>query len=251
MLAHDEQAVSSSDSEIATKNTPSGGASILEARPATIDTDPDWQPVITAQVRANAATPVYLALTVAFKDCLTPNAAHAPPLVHATCTPPEQVSDDLIVGEPLVNGKAARFNGSVGLRTVGGNDLQLTSSMNDVRCARYLTGNCTGGPLSDFTGNLSLRYEAYVVDRMATLAPPVPPGSRAGSSSLLGFDFPIPCASTVDPNVGSTCSLTTSINTVFPGGIVATRRSSWTLGSVVVKDAPGGKVFATPGNFIP
>ncbi len=163
----------------------------MEPRPATIDRDPDWQPVTKAQVRPQGATPVYVALVPAFNDCLAPNGSHDPPLVHPTCVPPQQTSDDLIVGEPQVNGRTALFRGSVRIRTLGA-DLQVTASLSDVMCARPLAGKCTGGPLSDFTGSLSLEYDAYIADR-STLGVS---GSTAGASSLLGFNFAVPCAST-------------------------------------------------------
>jgi WD40-like Beta Propeller Repeat len=241
MLAYD---LLSGDDEIAIRDTPSGSQTIMETRAATADTNPDWQPITTAQVRPLGATPVYVSLVPAFKSCTTPNATHDPPLVVAVCAPPVEASSDLTVGEPLVNGKPSKFRGSVRIRSLPG-DLQFQASATDVRCARILA-SCTGGPLSDYTGNLVLRYHTHVIDRL------VAGGTTAGASGPLPIGVAVvACTATVDPTVGSTCSVTTTANSVFgAGSVVAGKRAIWTADNITLEDS-NLVPFVTQGNFIP
>ncbi len=46
----------------------------------------------------------------------------------------------------------------------------------------------------------------------------------------------VPCASTADTTVGSTCSITTTANTIAPGAAVEGKRAIWETGQVRVSD---------------
>ena len=73
------------------------------------------------------------------------------------------------------------------------------------------------------------------------------------------YALTIPCNTTADATVGSTCSITTSADTLVPGTIKERERSIWQLGQVEVLD--GGNdgvasttpntVFARQGLFVP
>jgi hypothetical protein len=212
--------------------------------------NPDWQPIRTAQVRPKGATPLYLPLTIAFRQCSSPNTTHDPPLSFGSCAPPRPSSQNLTVGEPSVNGKAANFIGSIRVKAQA-SDASLNVSMSDVRCARTLTGalgTCTGGPLSDYTGNLGFAYDLQITDRSNSGA------GAAGTLVPATLDFssvlPIPCSSTADATIGSTCSVSTTFNSVIPGMIVAGKRASWEFLGARLKDQTGA-TFAVPGTFQP
>jgi len=238
------------------------GAFRMEMRDATQDRNPDWQPITTAQVRPKGATPLYTPLTIAMKPCTSPNATHDAPFSHPTCTPALPLSKNLTVGEPLVNGKASNFVGSLRLASVPG-DAQVDISLKDVRCARFLSlsspaayGTCAGGPLSDYTNYLGLQLELQITDRAS--------GGRAGTLQPSEVTFPayispsgfIPCTATADTTIGSTCSVSTTLNAWIPGLIVAGKRASWEFQGAKVldgdhADTAQGQTFAVPGTFHP
>jgi WD40-like Beta Propeller Repeat len=239
---------------------PEGGEHVMEVRPfPVVDGNPDWQPVTTAQVRPKGATPLRLPLTIAFKPCTSPNATHDAPLSFGSCTPPVPSSQNLTVGEPAVNGKAANFVGSITVKALA-SDASLNVSLTDVRCARYLGygsystfGSCANqevGPLRDYTANLGLEYDIQITDRSNSGA--------AGTLPTQTITFPphvfpngsIPCTATADTSIGSTCSLSTTFNARVPGLIVAGKRASWEFKGARVTDETG-TTFAVPGTFQP
>jgi hypothetical protein len=241
------------NTEIFTGNpTQNNGTLVMETRGTTTDTNPDWQPITTAQVRPKGATPLYLPLTIAFRPCTNPNATHDPPLSLASCTPPHPRSPALTVGEPSVNGKGANFIGSIKVKAQA-SDASLNLSMSDVRCDIPLVapyGSCAGrtsfvsGALSDYTGNLKLEFAIRITDRANA-------GGAAGTLRDVTLALPgIPCSSTADATTGSTCAASTTFNAVVPGVISSGKRASWEFRGALVKDAVDG-AFAAPGTFQP
>jgi hypothetical protein len=219
----------------------------MESRPSTNDANPDWQPVTTAQVRPQAATPLYMPLVPAFRQCTSPNSTHAAPLSYGTCTPPRAASIELTVGEPLVNGKASNQSGFVKLTTLSPSDGQLTVSMTDVRCARFLgAGACSGsgsGVLSDYLQDLRLNYTVRITDRAST-------GNAAGTTQDATIIASVPCTGTADASIGSTCALSTTLNSLAPGTIAPGKRAIWEFRGVNLDDRRGG-IFAVGGTFYP
>jgi hypothetical protein len=72
--------------------------------------------------------------------------------------------------------------------------------------------------------------------------------------------FTVPCAATPDPSVGSTCSTSTSADSLLPGIAVEGSRAIWELGELELFDggADGdgdttadNTLFATQGLFVP
>jgi Tol biopolymer transport system component len=222
----------------------------METRAATIDTNPDWRPITGAQVRPVAATPMYLPLVPAFFECsgnvpFVPNTTHDPPFAYPACGAPEPLSANVTVGEPLVNGKPTKFTGFIRLKELG-SDGQITVSLTDARCSRPNPGFCTGGPLSDFTGTMTLHYVFRLTDRAN--------GTGAATVFDAQVQAPVPCTATGDTTVGSTCGTTTTLNTVVPGAVVSGKRAIWELRTMEVRDGIGccgGAPFATVGNFYP
>jgi hypothetical protein len=169
-----------------------------------------------------------------------------------SCNPPVQTSSQLTVGTPDANGADARSVGSVRINGLVGDpvtdadeaDARVTLSMTDVRRRSDLT---------DYTGQLQLETTIRVTDR-----------NNGPSLVATGQDFPfratVPCVGTVATDVGSTCSVTTTVDAVAgAGAIVEGMRSIWRLGQVRVND--GGtdglasttpnSPFAVQGVFVP
>jgi hypothetical protein len=113
--------------------------------------------------------------------------------------------------------------------------------------------------LSDYTGELRLDAIVRATDKRNG---PAPTTSGLGPATVAdaGFGPPVPCAGTPDPAIGSTCSLSTTVNTLIPGLVVGLGRSNWQFGQVRVFDGgPDGDgdttgdnaPFLTQGMFVP
>jgi len=84
-------------------------------------------------------------------------------------------------------------------------------------------------------------------------------GSTAATEVDIPFAVPVDCTPTVDPSIGSTSALTTTIVTFVPGAIKEGVRAIWEFGQFAVEDggpdddtgtAPN-TVFARQGIFVP
>jgi hypothetical protein len=181
-------------------------------------------------------------LVVAFKPCLTSNRQHGPPLDDPSCNPPTQESDWLTVGSPDANTKTANSAGTIGLKTQVGAagppddaDVQLTASMTDVRKKSDLT---------DYTGQLQTRLALRVSDRHSG------PSFTEPATGDTTFTFTVPCTGTVDPDIGSTCSATTTADAVMPGAVLEAKRTVWEVGKVDVFDGGSDGVASTTPNTL-
>jgi len=115
--------------------------------------------------------------------------------------------------------------------------------------------------LSDYTGQLELRPTVEITDRNNGPA-------EVGEGEPFDLSIPVPCSTTGAagmPNaVGSTCSVTTSVDAVYPSpgnlAVRESRRSNWEMSDVRVYDGgpdglassrTGNTLFATQGVFVP
>jgi dienelactone hydrolase len=203
----------------------------------------DTSPDADGYPRPQGATPLRVALAIAYKPCATPNRVHGAPLAVGSCSPPQRASDYLTVGTLDSNGKPAQSVGSVRL-TVAPGDLRLQASVTDVRRTS----------LADYGGALELATNVRITDRNNAGAP----GSNAATAIDTPFSASVPCTN-MPESVGSTCSLDTTANSIVPGVIVAGNRSNWQLETIKVFD--GGRdgdpsttpntLFADQGIFVP
>ena len=207
--------------------------------------------------RPKAAAPVYAPLVPAYEQCETiPNPAnrtHAAPLTYPSCSPPQQTSDYLTVGTSDANGQLAKSAGYVRATVVPDNtgtpadeaDVTLQVSLTDVR---------EQAGLGDYAGELEGRPTVRITDQLD--------GGGPLPQTTVDFPFPIsvPCATTADTTIGSTCGVLTSANSLTPGAALGGRRAIWALPRVDVYD--GGSdgdaattaddtLFATQGVFVP
>ena len=124
----------------------------------------------------------------------------------------------------------------------------------DVRVEVNVTDVRWKSDLSDYTGSLQVRNPIRVTDRNSGAA-------QDEAGTLLDAQLPIavPCASTDDPSIGATCSLSTTVDALTPGMVVEGKRSNWQLGQLEVFDGGAGgvagaadaRVFERQGLFVP
>jgi WD40-like Beta Propeller Repeat len=203
-----------------------------------------WQPIpYTGYPRPKGAAPINIQLVPAYARCTAPNRSHGAPLSSGSCAPPTQTSSQLTVGTPDTNGQGANLNSKI-LYGVGSGDVGIIATITDVR---------KKSDLSDYTGELALSPGLRITDKSNT-------GPGPGTVEDTTLPVTIPCAATTDTTIGSTCNLSTTINSVYPGALVAGKRAIWQLGQVQVYDGgPDGlastssdnTLFLDQGVFVP
>jgi dipeptidyl aminopeptidase/acylaminoacyl peptidase len=238
-----------------------GGGGLGLTRNNADDSYPDWQPVNRTYARPKGATPTRISLAPAYKQCSSPTTSHRGSISAGSCYAPTPESDYLTVGTPDYNGQAANYVGSVLLkvRATAPEDGTITVSNSDVRCQRTSAG-CPNGPLSDYADDLLLETTFRITDKgngQFTTGP-----STNGTVTDLPAQIRVPCTVTSSTTIGSSCSVTTSINTLFgSSAIVAGQRAIWQLSSDVnlydggadgvATTTADNMLFATGGLFFP
>ena len=195
--------------------------------------------------RPLSASPVKTSLGIAYKPCpaASANRTHGPPLVHPSCNPPAQASDWLTVGTFDANGQNANSVGSVALRVVTGDpanppddaDVRLSASVTDVR-------NKAG--LADYAGELQVKLPLRITDKQSG------PAADERATGSTTFNFTVPCVVTGAAGVGSTCSVTTTADSVIPGSVLEAKRAVWQVEGVQVFDGGSDGVASTAGNTL-
>jgi dipeptidyl aminopeptidase/acylaminoacyl peptidase len=213
---------------------------------------PDWEPANSSYVRPKGATPIYAPLVPAYEPCTSPNDTHGAPLVYQACAPPVQASDYLTVGTPPQ--EAANSVGYVLVQAIPGNpatpaneaDVSISVSVTDVR---------QKASLADYAGELQAVLRVRITDRNSP-----PPLNGTATLSDTALSAAVPCSPTADTSIGSTCAITTSENTLLPGGVVEGKRAIWQLGKLDLFDGgpdgvgsttSGNTLFETQGVFVP
>ena len=186
----------------------------------------------------------------------------------ASCNPPAQTSGFLTVGSPDAGGGAANSNGVFRADSVVGapgppedSDVRVTVSLTDVRCKTVIatcgTANAAGG--ADYTGELTPNAEIRVTDNFNGVAAGGGTFGATGQDFLLGGTVQVPCAATASTAIGSSCSVSTTLNAIAGGTVLDGKRAVWQLGQVEVLDGgsdgeasttPNGR-FAVQGIFVP
>ena len=188
--------------------------------------------------RPKGASPMRASLAPAYKPCTAPNRTHGAPLAFSSCNPPAQVSDFLTVGTPDATSPptAANSIGAVTLKVTAAPDVSIVASITDVR-------NKAG--LGDYAGQLQGRLPLNVTDRTNGS------GLNEPATGSTAYTFTIPCATTpASSTVGSTCSVTTTVNALTPGAVIANARAIWELPKVEVYDGGADGVASTAGNTL-
>lgn len=219
------------------------------------DSQPSWQRIVPAPgyPRPKGATPLRVSLVPAFNRCESPNRTHGPPLAFGSCSPPEQASSFVTVGTPDANGFPSNMTGFLRLDAILGNpstpadeaDIGIRLHVTDVRYK--------GDPSLDYPYRLFSPLSMQLTDKDNGCCG-FPSTMRDGVSLYTEA----PCTTTADPNVGSTCDVTTTADAFIPGMVRESQREVWQMrGPVQVfdfgPDASGADatLFLTQGVFVP
>ena len=237
--------------------------------------EPDWQPLGNGPfpqgyARPKAATPVGVSLVPAYLACAPAgaNRTHGPPLAYPSCHPAALLSQYLTVGTADSNGQPTLFLGSIKFKTLPGDpatsaddaDVEIQTSMTDIRCRVGVVEDpetegypCRSGALTDYTGEVQLLVRARITDKPPT-------GPRTGTVQDIELRASVPCVATPTSAAGSTCALSTTMDSLIPGSVSEGRRAIWTLGRIEVLDAgvdgdadtlANNGLFAVQGVFVP
>jgi hypothetical protein len=190
--------------------------------------------------RPKGADPLRSSLVPAYNQCTSPNRFHGPSLSYPSCNPPSRSSAVLTVGTPDANGFASNSVSSVKYKVTAGNvateaneaDVSAVVKIDDVR-------NHPSG--TDYTGRLGIRVNVQITDLRNASEQPEP-----GTVQTFPLEWSVQCVATVDTTKGSACTTVTSLNALFPGAVLESKRAIWELGQTLVRDAgPNGTGYAT------
>jgi hypothetical protein len=175
-------------------------------------------------VRPKGATPWRVPLVPAYKACTSTNSVREV-TGPGTCVPPTFASNYLTVGTADANGAPTKSiaSGTFTVKATSPEDVMIDYDITDVRCLPGTTGcgsaNSADGP--DYTGSLGAYATNRVTDHRST-------GGVAGTTQETGgylgwapngLPVTIPCQETADVTVGSTCTISTSINALRSSAI--------------------------------
>ena len=207
-----------------------------------------------AYARPQGATPSRSSLVIAYRPCTAPDRVHGPPLELDSCSGPVPASGHLTIGSPDTNGQTANFIGRLryGVRpgdtssSTDESDVTLNVTVSDVREAL---------DLSDYAGELELVVGTRITDMLNGATEP-----EAGTLEDQALRAAVPCAVTADVLVGSTCNLSTTLDSLVPGIAVERSRAIWELAQATLNDGgpdadagttAGNDPFAVQGVFVP
>ena len=97
---------------------------------------------------------------------------------------------------------------------------------------------------SDYTGQLQAMLPLRITDKH---------NGPAGDEPATGdttFSVTIPCGATSDTTIGSSCSISTTANSVVPAAVVASARSIWQTSGIQVFDGGADGLASTAGNTL-
>jgi hypothetical protein len=107
--------------------------------------------------------------------------------------------------------------------------------------------------LSDYTGEVELRLPLQITDKDNS-------GNITSATTIRNeYRLSAPCSATAATNVGATCGITTTLDTVFAGTIKEGQRAIWDVGQIRLFDGGpdeigntfGNTLFAVQGLFVP
>jgi hypothetical protein len=207
-----------------------------------------------AYARPRGATPTRVSLVTAYNQCTSSDRTHGPPLAFPSCASPQRSSAQLTVGTADANGKPALNEGHFTMAVNAGAPGGVDDS--DVMLEFFLDDVFTSA-LADYNGEVRAHVSLRITDRLNT---PNPGGPGAATTVEIPLDVTVACTPVADPNEGSACAASTSVDALMPGAVPEGRRAIWQLGAVEVYDGgadsdadtpAGDTLFATQGVFIP
>jgi hypothetical protein len=187
-----------------------------------------------AYPRPGGATPLRVPLLPAYAACETPNSSHVGPLTAGSCAPPVQESS-LLTQSSLGRGQAwARLevrNGDPGTPADEA-DVAISALVSDVRNA---------GDGSDYGGSLILRTPMRVTDRANG------GGNESATVTDASIGVPVDCQPTASADLGGSCSVSTTIDTLVPGFARERKFAVISTFQLSVEDAGADGTIESPG----
>jgi len=222
--------------------------------------------------RPKGASPLYVPLVIAYKQCVSSNSNHNGGVALPSCVPQTQESQYLTVGSPDANGAAANSIGNIKLvvKTTSPEDVLITSNATDIRCkpatnpAVCNSANSVGSPPvatpPDYSGSLTGTAQIRITDHWNGTSQ-----TASGTVTDAPFSVPAQCVNTASTAIGGTCSTNTTANAVVPGAVGDGKKGNVEIQTLQVYDGgstgiggggiapppPDSTRFATQGILIP
>ena len=204
--------------------------------------------VATGYPRPKGATPTYAYLVPAYQACVapvnTPDRTHGPPLAYASCSAPDQVSAHLTVGTHDANARPAKSVGHTRYGAALGDPATPADEAN-VNFYMTLSDVRVASDLSDYEGELELRFQIRITDRRSG-----PGANEPATVEDFDFSLTVPCAATADTTIGAHCEVATTVEAITPGAVAEGARSVWQFGRARVYDGGPDGVAATQDNTL-
>jgi Beta-propeller repeat len=209
-------------------------------------------PAADAYVRPKGATPMRVSLVTANQPCADPTVTHGSPLAYPSCAGPVLSSSFLTVGTGDSNARPALMQASIRMDVQPGNPATPADEA-DVRLQLH-ANDVFNKDLTDYAGELRGLVNLRITDKDSA----APAGN--GTTIDFPFGFTAGCAADPDPQIGSLCDVTTTVDAVTPGAVKESQRAIWALDKVRVFDggpdgdadtAAGNTLFLTQGVFVP
>ncbi len=198
----------------------------------------NWGHLASAGVpfpRPGGATPLRVPLVPEFERCTSPNSTHVAPLAEPSCTGSDLESS------LLTTSTTGRGLGSARLDVMPGNPETLGDEA-DVRISASVTDVKRASNGSDYEGSVILSTAIRMTDFASGPSADEPATVADGELSV-----PVTCIATTAPPHGSTCNVTTTIDTLVPGFAREGDRTVISTFSMTVEDAgPDGSLDPSP-----
>ncbi len=188
--------------------------------------------------RPGGGTPLRVPLVPAYSACTSPNSSHIGPLAEPSCSPP------VLQSPRLTTSSVGRGLGSVILSTIVGNPSTPADEANvSIQVSLTDVLNTSGG--TEYTGDVMLSSQFRITDNASGFT-----GEEAATGQDTEFSFRIDCVSTPDPALGGACNATTTADSLVPGYILETNRTTISAFTLEVLDA-GADGSVIPGSGCP
>jgi hypothetical protein len=199
--------------------------------------------------RVGGATPYRVPLVPAFAQCTTAtqDSNHVAPLDEDSCDPAGIESSRLTLGTGGAGQGSVRFdvvNGNVGTPADEA-DFRVNASLGDVRC---VVGGVSGCVLAgdDYTGQVLLTTSLRLTDLANGVFQDDP-------ATVKDFEFSTPITCVVNPltTVGSTCTISTTADTLLPNMVKERKRNLISVRSLSIEDAGVDGSITPPAGSCP